>query len=124
SSALLLCAAARTAGRRPRAPEQQVSANKWGEVAVEDFLDVAALEFGAVVLDQLVGLKGVGADLAAEADFGLGGVELAELFAALFDLTFVNLRLEQLHGDFAIFVLAALALALDNDSGRAMRDAN
>ena len=84
----------------------------------EDFVHIAALDFGADVFDQLVGLERVGADLAAEADFGLGGIELAEIFAALFDFELVELRAQHLHGDFAVFVLAALVLALDDDAAR------
>jgi hypothetical protein len=55
----------------PFAPIEKVGVDERVEVAIEDFLDVAALEFGAVVFDQLVGLQDVGADLAAEADLGL-----------------------------------------------------
>ena len=38
------------------------------EVAVQDRLDVAGLHAGPVVLDHLVGVEDVGADLAAEGD--------------------------------------------------------
>ncbi len=71
-----------------------------------------------MVFNELVGLHDIGADLAAEADFGLGGVELAQVFAALFEFGFVELRAQNLHGDFAVLVLAALVLALDDDAGR------
>jgi hypothetical protein len=59
------------------APVQKIGADKFVEVAVENFVHIAALDFGADVFNQLVGLERVGADLAAEADFWFGGVELA-----------------------------------------------
>src|SRR5271156_3153374 len=89
---------------------EEEGADEGVEIAIEDFLDIAALDLGAVVFYELIGLEGVGADLAAEADFGLGGVELAEIFAALIELELIELRFENFHGDFAIFVLAALVL--------------
>jgi len=52
------------------AAEEEVGADEGVDIAVEDFFDVAAFGLGAVVFYQLVGLEGVGADLAAEADFG------------------------------------------------------
>src|ERR1700674_597789 len=103
---------------------EQEGANEGIEVAIENFLDVAALDLGAVVFYELVRLEGVRADLASEADFGLGGVELAQVVAALVQLEFVKLRLENLHGDFAIFVLAAFVLALDDDAGGQLGDAD
>jgi hypothetical protein len=38
---------------------EKVRANEGVEIAIEDLLDVAALDLGAVVFDQLVGLHGV-----------------------------------------------------------------
>src|SRR5207245_2157738 len=44
---------------------QQIGVDEAVQVAVEDALRVPHLEVGAVVLDELVGLQHVGADLAA-----------------------------------------------------------
>ena len=46
------------------------------------------------------------------------------IFAALFDFQFVELGAQHLHGDFAILVLAAFVLALDDDAARQVRDAH
>ena len=59
------------------APVQKIGADKFVEVAVENFVHIAALDFGADVFDELVWLERVGADLTPEADFRLRGVELA-----------------------------------------------
>ncbi len=49
---------------------------------------------------------------------------MLQLFAALFKLRLVEMRAEKFHGDFAILVLAALGLALDDDARGNMRDAD
>src|ERR1700722_7323260 len=77
-----------------------------------------------MVFNQLVGLHGVGADLAAKADFGFRGVEFIEGFAALFEFEFVELGAQDFHGDFAILVLAAFVLTLDHGVGRQVGDAD
>ena len=46
--------------------------------AVEDGLGVGGLVIGAVVLDHLVGLEDVGADLVAPGDFALFAVDFGE----------------------------------------------
>ena len=106
------------------ATEEEVGADEGIQVAVENLVHVAAFNFCAVVLDELIGLHGVGANLAAEADFGLGGIEFMQGFAALFEFELVKLGAEDFHGPFAILVLAALVLALNDDAGRKMGDAN
>ena len=54
----------------------------------------------------------------------LGLVELAQGGLALLDFQLVELRLEDSHGHFAVLVLAALVLALHDDAGRKVRDAD
>ncbi len=56
---------------RPVPAVQQVGADEGVNIAIENLLNVAALDLGAMVLDELVGLQGVGANLAAKTDFGL-----------------------------------------------------
>ena len=95
---------------------QEVGADKRVDVTIEYLLHVAPFDLGAVVLNQLIGLHHVGANLAAEADFGLRGVELAHRRPALLEFLLVELRFQNLHGDLAILVLAALVLALHHDA--------
>src|SRR5271156_1258069 len=104
--------------------KEEIGPDEGVQIAVHNLFHVAAFNFGAVVLDELIGLHGVGANLAAEAYFGLGGVELVQSFAALFEFELVKLGAKNFHGPFAIFVLAALVLALDDDAGRKMGYAN
>jgi len=56
------------------------------DVAVHDGLDVAGLHAGAVVLDHLIGLKDVGAYLAAPGDvafFAVLALDVGALFVLL-----------------------------------------
>ena len=77
---------------------------------------------GAQVLDQLIGLQHVGADLVAPADFGLGGIGGVGLRFALLQLGLVQPRLQLLHRRGAVLVLGALVLAGDDDPGGNMGD--
>src|ERR1700735_496565 len=106
------------------ATKEKIGANEGIQIAIDNFIHIAALKFCAVVLDELVRLHGVGANLAAEADFGLRGVKFMEGFAALFQFELVKLRAEDFHSPFAVLVLAALVLALNDDAGWKMRDAD
>ena len=94
---------------------EEVGADEGVQVAIEDFLDIAALDFSAVVFDELVGLHRVGTNLAAETDFGFGGVEFVERVASFFQFELVELRAQNFHGDFAVLVLATFVLALHHD---------
>src|SRR4029077_7839523 len=105
-------------------PVEQVSPDEGIEVAIEDFLHIATLDLGSVVLDKLVGLQRVGTDLAAETNVGFRGIELASFLLALFELELVESRTENFHGQLAILVLAALVLALHDDAGRQVCDAD
>src|SRR2546426_9636263 len=77
-----------------------------------------------MVLHQPVGLKRVGADLAAEAALRLSLVELPSLFPALGELVLVQTRAKDLHGHLAVFVLAALVLALHSNAGGEVGDSH
>src|SRR5437870_12483679 len=83
-------------------PGKQISSHERIEVAVEHPVHVSHLKLGAMVLHQLVGLKRVGADLAAEADPRLSLVELPSLFPALGELVLVQTRAKDLHGHLAV----------------------
>ena len=44
-------------GRLPHVPAvEQIRANEWIEIAVQDLLDVSAFDLGAVIFDQLIRL--------------------------------------------------------------------
>ena len=73
---------------------------------------------GPQVLDELVRLQDVGADLAAEADLALLVVDLGELGLALLLLQADQLGLEQGQGHGVVLVLRALAPRLGGDAGR------
>src|SRR3954466_14139781 len=75
----------RSSGLAPSPPE--VALHELVEIAVEHRVDVARLDLGAQVLDHLVGLHDVRADLTAPADLRLAAGDAVELgFALLFDL--------------------------------------
>jgi len=93
-----------------------VSHNTGSKDAVEDGVHVARLLAGPVVLDHLVGLEDVGADLVAPGDpslliVGLGGGRLP-----FGDLALVEFGFEHLEGGGPIPMLAPVALALDHDA--------
>ena len=88
------------------------------EGAVHDGLDVAGFDAGAEVLDHLIGLEDVGADLAAPADFALGGVGAVGLGLLLVLLDDVELGAEEFPGEFAVAELGAFLGRADDDAGR------
>ncbi len=55
---------------------------------------------------------------------GFGGVKFAHIPTPLFEFQFVEPGTQDFHGQLAIFVLAALVLALHDDARRQMREAN
>src|SRR5437667_196533 len=103
---------------------EQVGPDQPVEVAVHHRLDVADLEPRPVVLDELVGMKRVRADLTAEGDLLLLAGELVELLALLLLRQLVEPRFENSHRRVAVAKLRALVLALDDDARRQVRDAD
>src|SRR5262245_37688016 len=79
---------------------------------------------GACVFDALVGVEKVVADLRAEAGFGLRAVLGSLLSFLLFFLQASQARTEHLAGQRSVLMLAALVLALDDDAGRHVRQAD
>jgi hypothetical protein len=77
-----------------------------------------------MVLDLAVRLHHVRANLAAEGDIHLGFIEPVRLRLALLNFEVVEARAKHLHSKLAIFVLAALDLAPDDDIGGKVRDAD
>src|SRR3989449_5546726 len=87
---------------------EQVGPDQPVEVAVHHRLDVADLEPRPVVLDELVGMKRVRADLTAEGDLLLLAGELVELLALLLLRQLVEPRFENSHRRVAVAKLRAL----------------
>ena len=65
-------------------PLGQACRHELVEVAVEHRRGAGALDAGAQILHQLIGLQHVGADLVAPADIGLGGIGGVDLRPARF----------------------------------------
>jgi len=95
----------------------EVGADEGVDVAVHDAVNVSGAELCAVVLDHAVGLHNVGTNLAAEGDVELGFVELVGMGLALLDFEVVEAGAQHFHSHFAVFALAALGLAADDDVG-------
>src|SRR5271155_2141810 len=102
----------------------QVGADERVNVAIHDAVHVSGAELGAMVFDHAVGLHDVGTDLAAKGNVQLGLVELVRMRLALLYLEIVKPGTQHFHGHFAVFALAALGLAADDDVGRQVRDAD
>ena len=77
-----------------------------------------------MVLDELVGMERVRADLAAEGDLFLLTGELGKLLALPLVRQLVEPRLEDSHRRVAVAELRALVLALDDDARGQVRDAD
>src|SRR5207249_1645956 len=102
---------------------EQIRLDQGVQIAVHHGVDVAHLVAGPVVLDQLIGMERVRADLAAEGDLLFLTSQLGQLLALLLLGDLVKPRLEDAHRRVAIPELRAFVLALDDDPGRQVRDA-
>src|SRR5215469_4952830 len=102
---------------------EEIGADKRLEVTIENAVDVANFEFGAVVLDEPIGLHHIGTDLAAEGNVHLCFVEFVAFFAALLHFEIIEFRSQHFHSHFAVLVLAALHLTGDDDARGNVRDA-
>src|SRR5581483_7314837 len=92
---------------------KQVALDKWIEIPIQNPVRVAHLKLGAVILDEPVWMQDIRADLAAEIDVGLGGLEHVRSLATLAQLKFIKARAQKFHGHFLVAVLRAFVLALD-----------
>src|ERR1039458_7866740 len=109
-----LLAVARLAGFEPGADEGL-------QISVHHTLHVAGLMAGAQVLDHLVGLEHVAADLVAPRHRALLTVVFFHRSTLLVLFLFVEARLQHRHRQLTVLVLAPLVLALDHDAGRQVR---
>src|SRR5438128_1800461 len=101
---------------------QEVLADEIVEGTVENCLRIAGFVLGAVVLDELVGVEDVAADLAAEANLLGGPALLGEFLLALLLLKLDEARPEDTERGLLVRALGALVLDLDDDSRRNVRD--
>src|SRR5215211_272758 len=94
------------------------------QVAVEHAVGAADLEVRAVVLDHRVRVQDVGADLRAEVDILRLAALARDLLLALALLELDQPRAQHRHRGRAVRRLRALVLALRDDAGRLVRDAD
>src|SRR5918996_3609630 len=111
---------------RPAAgrPGQEVGLDQAVEIPVEDTLGIPHLDVRTVILDELVRMEDVAPDLAPEASIGHLPALALELGFALLELVLGEAAPEDPHGRLAVGELRALVLALDDDAGREVRDAD
>jgi hypothetical protein len=94
------------------------------QVPVEHAVGVPDLDFRPQVFDQPVGMKNVGADLAAKINVELAHFELFRFRAPPCNFQLIELRAQNFHGHLAIAVLRALVLALRDGARRQVGDAH
>src|SRR4051794_40818739 len=94
------------------------------EVAVKHVVGRARLVARAVVLDHLIRVEYVRADLVAPARLDVLAAQERELALALLETPFEQPRAEHFHRELAVLVLRPLVLALRDDAGWDMREAH
>jgi hypothetical protein len=104
-------------GRRTRRIPPQIGVEKPVEVAVEHALEVADVMPRPLVLDPLVGVQEIVADLRPEARLGLQLVAGQLICFPLLLLHAGDPGTQHLDGGRPVLVLAPLALALHHDAG-------
>ena len=92
------------------------------QVAVEDALSVPHLVVGAMVFDELVGVKDIATDRVAAEAHADDASFLRELLLPFLLGQLGEARFEDPEGGLLVRRLRALVLALDDDSGRQVRD--
>ena len=90
----------------------------------EHGVDVARLAPRAQVLDHLIRVENVAADLVAKPDVVLGTTQLIECLGTLLELQLVELRAQDAHARRLVLDLASLVLAGDDDARGDVRDAH
>ena len=102
-----------------------VANNKRVQVAiVKNGLDIAGLHARAQILDHLVRVEHIAANLVAKTDRGFGSANLIERLGALLELNLVQASLEDLHARGLVLDLAALVLAGNHNAAGKMRHAH
>src|SRR3990167_9086097 len=95
---------------RPRCPFHQVRFDEDVYIPVENPIDVPDLLLRAVILDELIGMQDVAADLVAEGEVLLLAAELIQPGLLFPDFQIVQPRFEDLHRRVAVPVLGPLVL--------------
>lgn len=102
-----------------------IANNKRIQIAiVKNGLDVAGLHARTQVLNHLVRVEHVAADLVAKTNRGLGSANLVQGLGTLLELNLVQASLEDLHARGLVLDLAALVLAGDHNAAGEMRHAH
>ena len=109
---------------RPEPTDRRHGGEKAVEVAVEDGAGVRGFDAGAQILDHLIALQHVGADLVTPADVGLRRVHRVGRRLEPLQFGLIEPRAEHREGVGAVVVLRALALALHDDAARHVGDAH
>ena len=102
----------------------EVAVDEFVDVAVEHAADVARLDLGAQVLDHLVRLHHVAADLAAPADLGLLAGDRVEFGGTILLGLRGDQRRQPTHRPLAVLQLAALLLRARHEAGRLVDQAD
>src|SRR5690606_14411592 len=105
-------------------PLGQRSLHERIDLTVEDVLRAGAFDTGPKVLDQLIWLEDVRPDLVPPADGGLARRLGHRRRFALLQLQFVKPGAEHFPRLGAVLVLGAVVLALDDDAGRNVGEAD
>src|SRR5919201_6240094 len=105
-------------------PAAQLGRDERVQVAVEHGLDVSCLDTGAMVLDHLVGVQHVGADLVAEGDLAAVAAQRRQLRLPLVAGPLGQPRREGLQRDRLVGQLGALVLHRDHDADGQVGDAH
>ena len=90
------------------------------KVAVEDALRVGGLVAGAQVLDHLVGMKNVAADLGTPLDLLFLAFELGLLFLTLLEFDVIKSRFQDSEGILTVVQLRARLSVLNDNTRRNM----
>src|SRR6266545_3871841 len=109
-----LVTAGRPAGGQPR----ELGLHEGIEVTVQNGPCAGGLVARPQVLDHLVGMQDVAADLVAPAGRDVLALELPDLFLLLLQPALQQARLEDLDRGLLVLRLGPLVLALGNDAGR------
>ena len=93
----------------------QPALDKGLEVSIEYIVDVTGFMLGSMILDHLVRMQDIGANLAAKSDIALGALESIQFFPALALLCLQDASSEHSHRLGPVGVLRAFVLALHDD---------